>query len=280
MPLILLRERAGSIRPLRIAQWLFATGVVIGCAGIGLQHGTPGTAQMVAIVAASVISSIAGFAFSAICGAMLFHIVESPVQVVQIMMTCSIANQVAQTWAMRRSIDWRDLTMFLAGGVIGLPTGIWLLLSADHHRYAQGLGALLVAYGAYLLVCTPRRLHWHHPLLDFGVGILGGLTGGAAAFPAAPIVVWCGLTGWDKVRQRALIQPYILAMQVVAFVMIGIARQQAGDGIGFDLLNLLYVPIGLFGTMIGLTVFKSLSNEQFAFYVKLLLVGSGLSFLT
>jgi uncharacterized membrane protein len=41
---------------------------------------------MAAIFIAALTSSIAGFAFSAICGAMLFHLLDDPVHVVEIMM--------------------------------------------------------------------------------------------------------------------------------------------------------------------------------------------------
>ncbi len=39
-----------------------------------------------------------------------------PVQVVQIMMTCNIANQAAMTWSTRRNIDWPGLLVYLTGG--------------------------------------------------------------------------------------------------------------------------------------------------------------------
>jgi hypothetical protein len=63
-----------------------------------------------AIGLASLLSSIGGFAFSAICSAMLFHLGDDPVQVVQIMMTCSIANQAKMTWELRRDVDWTSAT--------------------------------------------------------------------------------------------------------------------------------------------------------------------------
>ena len=91
---------------------------------------------MVAIAIASLVSGIAGFAFSAICGAMLFHLSDDPVQVVQIMVTCSIANQAAMTWAGRHDIAWRQLGVYLAGGALGLIIGIRLLLNAARTNYA------------------------------------------------------------------------------------------------------------------------------------------------
>ncbi len=46
-----------------------------------------------AVFAASLLSSLAGFAFSALCGAMLFQFRHDPVTVVQIGLLCSLANQ-------------------------------------------------------------------------------------------------------------------------------------------------------------------------------------------
>ena len=48
-------------------------------------------ALLAAILVAATISSIAGFAFSALCGAFLFHLVDSPVHAVNVMIVCSIA---------------------------------------------------------------------------------------------------------------------------------------------------------------------------------------------
>jgi hypothetical protein len=56
-------------------------------------QGAPAALPLLAIFAASTVSSIAGFAFSALCGAMLFHLMDSPVRVVQVMIVCSIAIQ-------------------------------------------------------------------------------------------------------------------------------------------------------------------------------------------
>ena len=48
---------------------------------------------MAAIFVSALTSSIAGFAFSAICGAMLFHLIDGQAQVVKVMLSCSIGIQ-------------------------------------------------------------------------------------------------------------------------------------------------------------------------------------------
>jgi hypothetical protein len=70
------------------------------------------------------VSSIAGFAFPAICGAVLFHLIDDPVRVVQTMMVCGACGQALMVCALWRKIPWRALAIFLAGAVVGLPLGV------------------------------------------------------------------------------------------------------------------------------------------------------------
>lgn len=80
-----------------------------------------------AIFGAAFASSVAGFAFSAICGALLFRGGATPQHVVQIMLMSSIAIQSLSVVALWRAIDWRSLRTLLCGGACGLPLGVFLL---------------------------------------------------------------------------------------------------------------------------------------------------------
>ncbi len=242
-------------------------------------HGSgPGIAVIAAVRAASLVSSIAGFAFSAICGALLFHLWPDQIQVVQTMIVCSIANQLAMVWSLRREMEVRLLGRYLLGGAIGLPLGVDLLLHADHTVYTHALGLLLLGYGLYMLLARPARIAAPGCWTDVAAGFAGGITGVAAGFPGGPVTIWCGLQGWDKVRQRALFQPFILVMQVAALVAISVVHRSGGGGSGFGLGALLCVPAGLLGTWLGMGWFRRISNRQFGLMVNGLLIVSGLSF--
>lgn len=254
------------------------TAAALACAVAGPLLHAPDAMAMGTIAAASVVSSIAGFAFSAICGAMLFHLVPSTVQAVQIMILCSIANQAAMTWSLRRDIDWRALGVFLFGGAMGLPAGVWLLMHADHAVYTAVLGVFLLCYGIWMLLRRPMTVRWRHPALDVAIGFIGGVTGGAAGFPGATVTIWCGCKGWDKTRQRALFQPFILLMQVAALLAINLVRPGEAHGIGVAVGDLLCIPASLLGTAVGLTFFRGLSDTQFTRAVNVLLIVSGLSY--
>jgi uncharacterized protein len=229
-----------------------------------------------AIGLASFLSSIGGFAFGAICGAMLFHVGDDPIRVVQIVMTCSIANQAKMIWGLRHDFDWRSLSWLLTGGISGLPVGVWLLFHIEKGLYVHALGMFLVLYGGYMLFRRPVVLP-QNAGCDIAAGFLGGITGGAMGFPSASVSIWCGTKGWDKDRQRAVFQPFILVVQVAALALICAAK--SGQGVAYDLWDLVYVPAGLLGTAAGFACYQKLSDNQFSHVVNVLLIASGVSFL-
>lgn len=245
----------------------------------GLQHVPSSAAVAAAVLFASFASGIAGFAFSATCGAILFHIRDDPLEVVQIMVLCSTANQAWMVAAIWRQIEWPALRPFVIGGLCGVPMGIYGLLHADRHIYTAVLGFFLLAFGLYTLLSRPRLVALQHPALDGLAGFLGGLTGGAAGFPSATVTIWCGLRGWDKARQRALCQPFILLMQVAALACLCIVRHGGQSGAGLAFANLIYVPAGLLGTWMGTSIFKRMSGAQFRIAVNALLIVCGVSFI-
>lgn len=229
------------------------------------------------VLVASAVSSIIGFAFSALCGALLFHVIESPVYAVQVMIICSIAIQlycVANLW---RSIDWRSLPVFLIGGLPGVPVGAWLLTHLPTDAYRGILGGLLVAYGVWLLFKRPTRpLRWR-PWADLCAGFLGGLTGGLAGFPGASVTIWCALKGWDKARQRGVYQPFILCMQPMSLLAIQLMQPASPAMARLDWQAFAFIPAAVAGAWLGLRIFKRLTDRQFERAVNLLLVLSGVS---
>ena len=251
--------------------FLIAEGVVLSAQGMA-----PVAVALVAVLAASTVSSIAGFAFSAVCGAMLFHLMDSPVAAVQAMIVCSIAIQLFSVVALWRTIDWRSLPVLLAGGVLGMPVGVYLLLHLHTGVYRDLIGGLLIVYGGYLLLAPPLPSLRTGPFADACAGFLGGLTGGLAGFPGAFVTIWCGLKGWDKSRQRGVYQPFILAMQPLTLIAIHLMRPSSADVAQMDWKTLAFIPAALLGAWFGLRIFKRLSDRQFGFAVNGLIIVSGI----
>jgi uncharacterized membrane protein YfcA len=219
--------------------------------------------EAAAILGSAFASSIAGFAFSAICGAFLFHDGSAPRHIVQLMVMCSIAIQGLSVAAFSRSIRWRALLPFFCGGACGLPIGLFALLHVRTSAYVQAMGIFLVVYGAIAI--------------DTFVGFLAGITGGAAGFPGACMTIWCAHRGWDNVQQRSMNQPFILLMQIITVAALLATDPAASEHAArLDLSALAFVPVALCGTYLGLGVFRRLSDRGFTRYLALLLVVSGI----
>ena len=239
-----------------------------------LAHETPlWVAVSIVIFLAASLSSIVGFAFSAIAAAMIFHLVSDMIEAVQIMMVASIAIQAYSVAGLWRTISVRACAPFLIGGIATMPAGIYLLLSFRPQAYIFGMGLALGLYGAYMLFKRPLSIKTGGVSTDMAVGALGGITGPLAAFPGAFVTIWCGMRGWDKVAQRSVYQPYILILQVLTLAGLSLV----GERSVLDGHIIAYALPGVAGAYLGLQVFQKLNDEQFRRLVNLALIVSGIA---
>ena len=234
---------------------------------------------MLAVFAAALVSGVAGFGFAPLCGAMLVHLLGDPMRAMEITLVCGMASQIMMVWSLRRDIDWHACPDFLVGVAVGLPVGFYVLLHTSSRSAAQALGALLVVYAALMIWRRPVVIDCQRGIADAVAGVLGGITGGIAAFPGAPVVVWCGLKGWSKERQRGLYQPVMLILQLAALAVLAAGEFAGGRHRDIDWSGMLYLPAVLLGTSLGLAVFSRLNDKQFGLAGKVLLIVSGASLL-
>lgn len=213
----------------------------------------------VIVLVAAIVSSIAGFAFAAISGAVLFQVTQDKSYALQIILIASIAIQSLSVWKLRGAVKVGELVPYFLGGLATLGPGVWLFLTTPTWIYLVSLGGFLVAYAASMLFRPSMRFCGDSIVGRLVCGALGGITGATAAFPGAFITIWCGGHGWDKVRQRAVYQPFILGMQVLTMAVLSILQPLAE--MRFDLVA-FGVP-ALLGAYIGLRIFDQLSTAQF-----------------
>lgn len=225
------------------------------------------------IFVAAAISSTVGFAFSAIAGAMILHAMPNGVEAVQIMMIASIGIQAYCVANLYQSITWYRCAPFILGGIAAMPVGILLLLHLHPGTYIFAMGTGLITYGLYMLLRRPVRIQGGGVVSDTLVGALGGITGPLAAFPGAFVTIWCGMLGWDKVAQRSVYQPYILALQIIGLgALCAVSHQRT-----FDPILLGYALPGLAGAIIGLRLFHTMTDTHFHRMVNLALIISGIA---
>lgn len=227
------------------------------------------------VFAGALVSGLAGFAFSAVAGAILLHVLP-PTEAVPLMMACSLVPQIVSLIALRRTVQWRSNPVLIAGGALGVLPALYLLHTIDAHVFRAGFGAFLAAYaacmlvrpaGSYLRVAQSR-------LREAAVGFGGGLVGGLTAMPGALPVIWCDLRGMPKEQQRGLVQPYIMAMQVFALALM----LSHNDLSAKALMGLtVSLPALAAGTAVGVIMFGKVNDAWFRRVVLAVLLVAGLS---
>src|SRR5205823_5164330 len=136
-----------------LAVWLLVASASLGNAIVQEHDGASlAIATAAVLLLAALVSSIAGFAFSALAGSALAYLQMDAIHAVQTMVLCSIAIQLYAVLKIRESIRWSLLWPMLAAGSATIPLGVWLLAHVDGSFYALGLGAFLIAYGSYVVM--------------------------------------------------------------------------------------------------------------------------------
>jgi len=231
----------------------------------------------IGVFAGAVVSGMAGFAFSAVAGAMLLHVLP-PAEAIPLMMICSITVQGVSLVMLRTHLIWRGNLALVAGGLLGIPPALFLLRHIDTGAFRVGFGVFLALYSAFMIFrpsIAGLRTNTGGAQ-DAAVGFAGGVIGGLTAMPGALPTIWCDLRGMPKDQQRGLVQPFIAAMQVFALVLM-LAQQSMPRRV------LLDVAVGLpglaAGTAVGLALFGRMNDITFRRAILTVLFAAGLGLL-
>lgn len=168
--------------------------------------------------AAGFVQGLTGFAFSLVATSIWAWWL--PPQLVAAMSVFgAMTGQIATQLVTRRPMQWPRLAPLLAGGLCGLPLGVWLLPRLDAATFQFGLGALLAIWCPTMLMSgrIPRITvggRW----ADAAAGAAGGAAGALGGFTAPLPTLWCTLRGWDKDTLRGVIQNFNLVMLSATFV--------------------------------------------------------------
>ena len=217
-------------------------------------------ASLCAVLFSAIVASVAGFAFSPLAGAILFHFNTDAVLVVQILLVASMAQQIYCIWQLRTHIRVIEFLPYTAGSLATLPLGIFLLLKFQASYFLPVLGLFLAGYGAFVAIKPAIHLTKSNPLAGrIAAGALGGITGGLVAFPGAFVAIWCQIQGFDKERQRSIVQPFILINQVAAIAILSFVRPAASAS--FETIQ--YAAPAILGAYFGLRIFRNLNTSEF-----------------
>ena len=241
----------------------------------------PALAALLAVLAtAGLVSGLSGFGFSAIGAAILALL--PPSEGVPLLMALSTADQLLSLRQLRGEMapisQWwpHGPGPYLAGGVVGLPWGLWILAQLSSSALLVCFGALLFVYAVFSLLRPARwRVSAGGSITRALVGFAGGVIGGFTAFPSAAVVVWLNLAGTSKTAARATAQPYIIGMQTVALAMLAVTHPES-FGPRFLGLFAVSLPVVLPCTLAGVAIYRRISDRNFRQATLMLLAIAGM----
>jgi len=189
----------------------------------------------------------------------------------------ALTGQLLAAITVRRKFHLATVLPFLLGGIVGIPIGVSILPRLDVHLFKLCLGTVLVIWCPIMLFSNriPPIRHGGR-LADAVVGAIGGIMGGIGGFTGIAPTLWCTLRGFDKDKQRVVIQNFNLGALLVTMGV------YLGTGIiTRDMLPMFAIvaPAMLIPTLIGTRVYIGISDIAFRRIVLTLLTCSGVAML-
>ena len=229
---------------------------------------------------AGFVQGLSGFGFSMVAMSFWAWVLDPKLAAV-LAVFGGMTGQMFAALTVRRGFDLRTLLPFIAGGLAGIPIGLWLLPRFEPALFRAFVGGLLVIWCPLMLVAGKLpRLRFRNPAMervaDGLAGVSGGLMGPLGGFTGALPTLWCTLRGFEKDQQRAVIQNFNLAMLSVTML----SYLASGQVTAAMLPSLAVVaPALLLPAWLGTRLYLGISDLTFRRIVLGLLTASGVALL-
>ena len=231
---------------------------------------------------AGFVSGMIGFGFGMVGASVLW--ILPPREGIPLLMLLSACSQIFSIIQLRSAMPplrawWPEgPAPCILGGFLGVPFGLWMLSRLNANLTDSIIGLLIVGCACWMIFkSTLTNSHLLNRTLPASLfaGLLSGTIGGLCANPGPVMVIWSNLLGLNKEQQRAVVQPFILATQLLALIIFLIR-----GGVFSGCLGILWVSsftVILITTRLGVMVFHRLSNLTYNRLVIILLTLSGMS---
>ncbi|MEP7209754.1 MAG: sulfite exporter TauE/SafE family protein [Alphaproteobacteria bacterium] len=224
-------------------------------------------------MAAGFVQGLSGFAFSLVALSVWAWAIE-PTVAAPMAVFGSLIGQLLALPMLWKGVSLKRLAPFIAGGVIGVPLGVWLLGVVDPAEFKLGLGIFLLVYcPAMLLAPSTLAIKWGGAWANAVAGWIGGVCGGIAGLAGGIPTLWCTLRGWDKDTQRGVMQAFNITMHIttlISYAVVGHVFTGRVLGLFAVIAPALAIPV-----LLGTLVFKRLDQKAFRRLVLALLFVSG-----
>ena len=224
-----------------------------------------------AIIAfASFVLGLVGFGNGLVAMALL-PFVMSPVTAIAVLTVYTVVFAAVIAVPLRRDLVPHPVLELLAGTVLGVPLGVWMIRALPLTALNRLIGAtLLLVVLAEWSGRGPRRLPGR--AWSVGAGALAGVTGAAVGTPGPPVIVYCAAQGWSSRTIKANLQAFFVVNQAV--VLAGYWWAGVLDREVWRLSASFALPAAA-GTAVGILLFGRIDAQRFRRLVFSLLLVAG-----
>ena len=227
------------------------------------------------VFVAAILSGATGLGFP-LLAAPIFLLDYAPPQAILITCICSLIGQSFAVAVLRQTVCYEVRWQLVLSGMLGVPIGTILLLLADISALRFGLAILLILSSLWLLIGGCVQVRRAAGVSELFVGVSGGICGGLFGVSSAVPATWLSACGFDKIRQRAIIQPYIIAAQFVSLTLLCLHHTLTVAVV--QTVAVYIVPL-VAGVAVGAVGFQIVSNGMYSRAVLAITLLSGLMLL-
>jgi len=221
----------------------------------------------VAIFVAAFVRGYSGFGFSAMVIA-ASSLVTNPLHFVAVVVVLETAMSLQAAKGAGPDVDWRRVWLLMAGAVVGLPLGLWVLTGVSEDT------ARAVVSGYVLVMCGVLLVGWRLRTEDRGSGnLMVGLVSGLANAPGMgglPVAAFFAAQPMQAAVFRATLIAYFPLLDLYSAPLYFWAGLVSWDTLWASLIAL---PLTFLGNWLGGRHFFGTDPQEFRRFAIVLLAG-------
>ena len=220
------------------------------------------------------VRGVSGFGSATIAIPLMVHVVPLKLAV-PLLLVLDFLSTLATIRIDRAQLVKAEVKRLIPWAMIGVITGVFLLVQLPPALLLSALGVLVIAFGVRTLVSPvgdKAVSRWWSAPAGFTGGLFGGMFGSGAAMP---YMIYLTHRLRDKRSVRATFSGFAIfdyAFRLVTFLFTGLLLQRA-----LGVVLLISVPAMAAGFYLGNKIHHRISNEQALRVIAVLLILSGLS---
>jgi len=217
------------------------------------------------------IQGFSGFGYSQFTVPWLLFFFE-PVVVMPIALMHSIILNLQVLFDVRKWVDIKHIWILIAGGLLGIPIGTYILLVVDVNIIRILVGIVIVV--SSLIIIKGFRIKLKHEKPAFiPIGFIGGILGGSVTMSGPPVILFFSSQGVSKNYMRANLAMFFLSLNILTlpfYIAKGLINQTT-----LSYFAILLIALVL-GTFIGIKLSRLTGEKIFRKIALFILIAIGI----